>query len=215
MLLMERAGPVTETQRKCLEEAEKATTRVLGVVERLEILARWDQRPSQAKNAAVVALDALVRESTSALPIEMALDVRSDYGDEHVFGDGRHIRLLIDSVIRCVRSSIDGPVAVSVAASPVGETSERWVVVCAPDQLALLQVPSLRSDAHLMTQRLNPRHSERGVLVDRPCPLASNRFLSSSSAATPGRFSLDKLQASNTATITPAVCETKSRRSLR
>jgi hypothetical protein len=136
MLLMERAGPVTETQRKCLEEAEKATTRVLGVVERLEILARWDQRPSQAKNAAVVALDALVRESTSALPIEMALDVRSDYGDEHVFGDGRHIRLLIDSVIRCVRSSIDGPVAVSVAASPVGETSERWVVVCAPDQLA-------------------------------------------------------------------------------
>jgi hypothetical protein len=55
MLLMERAGPVIETQRKCLEEAEKATTRVLGVVERLEILARWDQRPSQAKNAAVVA----------------------------------------------------------------------------------------------------------------------------------------------------------------
>ena len=42
MLLTERAGPVTETQRKCLEEAAKATTRVLGVMERLEILARWD-----------------------------------------------------------------------------------------------------------------------------------------------------------------------------
>ena len=77
MLLKERAGPVTDAQRKLLEEAEKSCGRLSALVSEMSELSNLEAGTTQASRASVK-VDELIEQAIAAIPALADRDVRID-----------------------------------------------------------------------------------------------------------------------------------------
>jgi signal transduction histidine kinase len=135
----ERIGPVTDQQRKALQEIERYALRMHGTLDRLYQLAHWREARLPRAQVETVELLGLVREVTSVLAAQLpddAWDVRTGAEDVHVRANRQDLTVLIDTVIRCVWQAIAGSHPVVWVMEPEGATApEHKVVIAPPDHL--------------------------------------------------------------------------------
>jgi signal transduction histidine kinase len=109
MLLKERAGAVTDQQRKLLEEAEKSCGRLSALVTEMSDLSALEAGTA-ALNRGQVALAAIVTEVIGALP-ELAdrpitVELRQVGSPATVNGDATRLRLAMTSLIMALRREL-------------------------------------------------------------------------------------------------------------
>ena len=108
MLLKDRAGPITDQQRKLLEEAEKSCGRLSALVAEMSDLSNLEGGTA-ALNRSTVDLRTLLEEAIAALPPmpdrEVTVELRS--GDAaSVHGDATRLRAAMTALIIALRREL-------------------------------------------------------------------------------------------------------------
>ena len=133
MLLKDRAGPITDQQRRLLEEAEKSCGRLSALVAEMSDLSNLEGGTA-AVNRSTVDMRTLVAEAIAALPAMVDREVTVDLlpGSDNVSlpGDATRLRAAITSlmialrrelvtsdrlVVRVDSTTVDGVPAVAIA----------------------------------------------------------------------------------------------------
>lgn len=108
MLLRDRAGPITDQQRRLLEEAEKSCGRLSALVAEMSDLSNLEGGTA-ALNHSTVDLRAAVEEAIAALPPmtdhEVAVDLQPGKGVS-VPGDATRLRAAIVSLMIALRREL-------------------------------------------------------------------------------------------------------------
>jgi signal transduction histidine kinase len=108
MVLRERAGPISDQQRKLLEEAEKSCGRLSALVTEMSDLSALEGGTA-AFNAATVDLEAIVSEAASSLPAladrEVALIVDAS-GPARLSGDATRLRSALAALLVALRREV-------------------------------------------------------------------------------------------------------------
>ena len=109
MLLKDRAGPLTDQQRRLLEEAEKSSARLAGLIAELSELAGFEAGTATF-NRSEVDLRAVLREAAEGLPPlpdrDVAVDVTTEDGAAAVQGDATRLRTAFAAIIAALRREI-------------------------------------------------------------------------------------------------------------
>jgi signal transduction histidine kinase len=109
MVLKERAGPITDQQRKLLEEAEKSCGRLSALVAELSDLSALEDGRA-GFNPATVDLRGLIHEQVAALPEmpdrEIAVAVEGHDGRIDIQGDAARLRTAFTSLIVALRREV-------------------------------------------------------------------------------------------------------------
>ncbi len=141
MLLTDRAGAVTDQQRRLLEEAEKSCGRISALVAELSDLGHIEAGTAPFKKADVD-LKSVLADAIAGLPPvpdrEIAVSLTSDGGTATVAGDTARLKTAFASVLYALRREIVGGTELQVQ-HRVGELDGKpasWVVVGNPDQIA-------------------------------------------------------------------------------
>jgi signal transduction histidine kinase len=111
MLLKDRAGPVTEQQRKLLEEAEKSSARLSALLAELSELGAFE-KGTATFNRSTVDLRAVLRDSLTVLPDlqdrEVQLDIEIEEGPAPLQGDPVRLKSALASLVHGLRREIVG-----------------------------------------------------------------------------------------------------------
>ena len=109
MVLKERAGPISDQQRKLLEEAEKSCGRLSGLVGEMSDLSALESGKATF-NRAPIDLGVLLREEFTALPElpdrSVLVVVEGADGPIHMTGDATRLRLAFTSLITALRREV-------------------------------------------------------------------------------------------------------------
>lgn len=109
MLLKERAGPISDQQRRLLEEAEKSCARLTSLLTEVSELSGLEGGTATF-NTSALDLQAVLRDSISALPDlpdrQVAVDLEAGSRDATVSGDATRLRAAFTSVISAVRREV-------------------------------------------------------------------------------------------------------------
>ena len=109
MLLKDRAGPITDQQRRLLEEAEKSCGRLSALVAEMSDLSNLEGGTASL-NRATVDMRALVSEAVAALPVmpdrEIAVELQPGNSDATVHGDATRLRSAIVSLLVALRREL-------------------------------------------------------------------------------------------------------------
>lgn len=141
MLLKEQAGPISDTQRKLLVEAQRASGRLTGVLDQVSHLARMERGEEPLKRT-TVDLRQAVDEAIAALPEpdrEVAVEVRSA-GQISLNGDRRRLERALTAVVFALRRELitNGPLVVQMgttgveAVIAIGDVEEVEALAAAP-----------------------------------------------------------------------------------
>ena len=140
MLLKERAGPVSDQQRRLLEEAEKSCARLsalLGEVSELSAL----EGGTATFNRAAVDLNTVMTEAISTLPDLPERDVRvefdADASSVSVQGDATRLRSALSSIIAALRRELITSDRLCVHQRLRRNGTERiaWIAIADPDRI--------------------------------------------------------------------------------
>lgn len=143
MLLKERAGPVSDQQRRLLEEAEKSCARLsalLGEVSELSAL----EGGTATFNRAAVDLNTVMTEAISTLPDLPERDVRvefdADASSVSVQGDATRLRSALSSIIAALRRELITSDRLCVHQRLRRNGTERiaWIAIADPDRIEAL-----------------------------------------------------------------------------
>jgi signal transduction histidine kinase len=108
MILRERAGPISDQQRKLLEEAEKSCARLSGLVQEMSELSSLEGgRASLASTT--IALDGLLAEQVASLPELPDREVRVELetnGPVSIQGDATRLRTAFSSLMTALRREV-------------------------------------------------------------------------------------------------------------
>jgi signal transduction histidine kinase len=108
MVLKERAGPISDQQRKLLEEAEKSCGRLSALVTEMSDLSALEGGTA-AFNAATVDLEAVLTEAAGSVPAlpdrEVGLVV-DDSGPARLSGDATRLRAALTALIVALRREV-------------------------------------------------------------------------------------------------------------
>jgi two-component system sensor histidine kinase BarA len=109
MLLKERAGPVSEDQRKLLQEAEKSCGRLSGLIAELSDLANLEAGTIQVAKAPLD-IHAVLTDAISMLP-EMTdrgvrVELLGEAGPVPAMGDPTRLRNAVAAIIGCLRREL-------------------------------------------------------------------------------------------------------------
>lgn len=138
MLLKERAGEITEQQRRLLEEAEKSCARLSGLLSEVSDLSRLEGGTA-AFNRSRVDYRTLIRKAVAGLPpppdreISIVLDL--DTGEAPADGDAGRLEHALAAVVAAVRREIVGGNQLIVRERPRdwhGSTAS-WIAIAEPD----------------------------------------------------------------------------------
>jgi signal transduction histidine kinase len=109
MLLKERAGPVSDQQRRLLEEAEKSCTRLSALLSEVSDLSGLEAGTATF-NRAQVDLRAILNEAVSTLPElpdrQIHVELQTDPGSIIVQGDATRLTAAIAAVIAALRREL-------------------------------------------------------------------------------------------------------------
>ncbi|CAN5422745.1 MAG: HAMP domain-containing histidine kinase [Acidobacteria bacterium] len=109
MLLKDRAGPVTEQQRRLLEEAEKSCARLSALIAEMSDLGALEG-DTATFNHTDQDLSALLAEVVAALPEvpdrEISVTLQTPAAAPHVRGDGVRLKTALTSVIYALRREL-------------------------------------------------------------------------------------------------------------
>ena len=143
MLLKERAGPVSDQQRRLLEEAEKSCARLsalLGEVSELSAL----EGGTATFNRASVDLNSLLSEAITGLPElpdrYVRVDLDTDGGSATLQGDATRLRLALSSVIAALRRELitSDRLCVHQRIRQNGTDRIAWIAIADPDRVGAL-----------------------------------------------------------------------------
>jgi signal transduction histidine kinase len=109
MLLKDRAGPLSDQQRRLLEEAEKSCGRLSSLVAEMSELASLEGATSSF-NRSSVDLIALLNDAVAGLPAmpdrDVAVDVSAQNGCPTVLGDPVRLKSAFSAVLAAVRREL-------------------------------------------------------------------------------------------------------------
>ena len=110
MLLKERAGPVTDAQRKLLEEAEKSCTRLSALVTEMSDLSSLEAGSAPSRRAAVNLSDVLQQAIASLPPLtdhQVRVDVEGDSaGAGAIQGDATRLISAFAALLTALRREV-------------------------------------------------------------------------------------------------------------
>lgn len=137
--LVERVGPATEQQAKCLEESRRHLRRIVDTTDRLNKLMRWSQEPVWLPKLEVVELGPLVDEVVAGLQVQdpdFPWPVRMDLPPQDVIANRDVLKLLMEKISRCVWQSLESETPTIWLTEPsVSSSAEHWVVIAGKDRL--------------------------------------------------------------------------------
>ena len=109
MLLKDRAGPLSDQQRRLLEEAEKSCARLSGLVAEMSDLSNLEAGTA-ALNRSTVDLRAIVEEAIAALPPladhEVSVELQPAAGAVFVQGDATRLRAAMTALMIALRREL-------------------------------------------------------------------------------------------------------------
>jgi signal transduction histidine kinase len=109
MVLKERAGPISDQQRKLLEEAEKSCGRLSALVAEMSDLSALESGKATL-NRAPLDLSALLREEVAALPElpDRSVSVVVEGADSpiHITGDATRLRAAFSALLTALRREV-------------------------------------------------------------------------------------------------------------
>jgi hypothetical protein len=137
--IVERVGPVTEQQAKCLDEIRRSLKRIRDRTDRLDMLVRWSQQPLRPTKVHVVELGPLINEvvaGLSAQELDPPWQVRTEVPWPTVLANRDDLKLLIEKVSLCVRHALrSGAPTIWLREPSVSSPAEHWVVIAGADHL--------------------------------------------------------------------------------
>ena len=109
MVLKERAGPLSEQQRKLLEEAEKSCGRLSALVAEMSDLGNLEAGTAPFAQVPVN-LPGILAEVIGALPPmpdrEVRVELHSESGDASLLGDATRLRTAFNAIVVCMRREL-------------------------------------------------------------------------------------------------------------
>ena len=109
MLLKDRAGPITDQQRRLLEEAEKSCGRLSALVAEMSDLSNLEGGTA-SMNRSTVDMRTLVTEAIAALPAmvdrEVTVELQPGTDNGSVPGDATRLRAAISSLMIALRREL-------------------------------------------------------------------------------------------------------------
>jgi two-component system, OmpR family, sensor histidine kinase VicK len=109
MLLKDRAGPITDQQRKLLDEAEKSCARLSALVAEMSDLSNLEGGTASV-NRATVDLRTVIQEGIAALPPmtdrEVTVELRPGDGAATVQGDATRLRAAVTALMAALRREL-------------------------------------------------------------------------------------------------------------
>ncbi len=140
MLLKERAGPVPETQRRLLEEAEKSCGRLTALLAEMSDLSGLEAGTATF-NRAPVDLRTALREAAAGLPEltdrPVTIDVQTEAGPAMVQADPVRLRAAFAAVLTALRRELITSTTLAVrerTAATDGQTLSR-IIIADPAQI--------------------------------------------------------------------------------
>jgi signal transduction histidine kinase len=140
MLLKDRAGPLSDQQRKLLEEAEKSCARLSGLVSEVSELSALEGGTA-AFNRVPLDARALLTDAVAALPPmpdrETAIELSMDGAAGEVKGDATRLQRALSSVLAALRRELVTSDRLFVRASAREHHGARvlWVAVADADAI--------------------------------------------------------------------------------
>lgn len=143
MLLKERAGPVPETQRRLLEEAEKSCGRLTALLAEMSDLSGLEAGTATF-NRAPVELHTALQEAAAGLPEladrPVAIDIQTGAGPAMVQADPVRLRAAFAAVLIALRRELitSTTLAVRERTLPLDGRPASWIVIADPDQIEVV-----------------------------------------------------------------------------
>ncbi len=143
MLLKDRAGPLSDTQRKLLEEAEKSTGRLSALLAEMSDLGALEGGTA-TMNRMPVDVRGVLTEAISALPIlpdrQIDVDLTVEPDPVIVSGDPVRLRTAFGSVLAALRRELvtSTRLLVHQSARDVDGKPGVWIVIADPEHLDAL-----------------------------------------------------------------------------
>jgi len=109
MLLKERAGPLSDDQRKLLQEAEKSCGRLSGLVAELSDLANLEAGTVPVAKTPID-INTLLTEVITVLPAmtdrEIRVELQGHSGPVTVMADAPRLRAALSAIVSCMRREL-------------------------------------------------------------------------------------------------------------
>ena len=134
MLLKDRAGPLSEPQRRLLEEAEKSCARLSGLLAEMSDLGALEGGTA-ALNRSHVDLRALLRHAVAELPElsdrEITVDVRLTEGAAGIQADPVRLKTALTSLLHGLRRELvtSARLLVQETTRPQNGGAASWIVI--------------------------------------------------------------------------------------
>lgn len=137
MLLKERAGPLSEQQRKLLEEAEKSCARLSGLVSEMSDLSSLEGGRASL-NRGSVDLKSLLHEVIVGLPDlpdrTILVELRTDGASPTIDGDANRLKTALTALLTALRREVVTSDRLIVQLADGKEDSK--ILIAGSDQLA-------------------------------------------------------------------------------
>lgn len=143
MLLKDRAGPLSDAQRKLLEEAEKSTGRLSALLAEMSDLSALEGGTATI-NRMPIDVRGVLTEAISALPIlpDRQIDIELTVEQEPVIvsGDPVRLRTAFGAVLAALRRELVTAtrLVVNESARDVDGSPAAWIVISDPDHAETL-----------------------------------------------------------------------------
>jgi signal transduction histidine kinase len=143
MLLKDRAGPLSDAQRKLLEEAEKSTGRLSALLAEMSDLSALEGGTATI-NRMPVDVRGILTEAISALPIlpdrQIDVDLTVEQEPVMVTGDPVRLRTAFGAVLAALRRELVTATRLHVheSAREADGRPVAWIVVSDPDHVGAL-----------------------------------------------------------------------------
>jgi len=143
MLLKERAGPIPDTQRRLLEEAEKSCGRLSALLAEMSDLSGLEAGTA-AFNRAPVDFRAALTDAAAGLP-ELAdrpvsIDIQLGEGPATVLADPVRLRAAFAAVLTALRRELVTSTTLAVRERPadLGGRPAAWIAIADPEQMPVV-----------------------------------------------------------------------------
>jgi signal transduction histidine kinase len=143
MLLKDRAGPLSDQQRKLLEEAEKSCARLSALLAEMSELSNLEGGTAPF-NRSRIDVRALLADTIAALPEvpdrEIRVELSTGKGTASLDGDPVRLKTAFTSILNALRRELVTSTELRVC-EQVRRTDTQtasWIAVAAPDRVAAL-----------------------------------------------------------------------------
>ena len=141
MLLTDRAGPLSEQQRKLLEEASRSCARLSAVIAEMSELSQLEEG-KLGFNRKRVDLRALLADAVASLPQlpdrEIRIAVQMGDGSAPIEGDAARLKTAFAAVVHALRRELvtADELRLHERTRRDGSHSASWIAIAPPDRIA-------------------------------------------------------------------------------